>query len=98
MYLTGSYSQNKLISMDKFQKLSLSKSNLSRMLKNIVYAGKILVPALNDEPSQIVEGLHKGIISMDTFNKVQYHLNLKSRYTHKPKKINNKLFLRGFEM
>jgi site-specific DNA recombinase len=70
--------------------------NISRILKNIVYAGKIKVPMLDNEPEEIVEGLHKPIINIDIFNKVQRHLDSKSRYKYKPKKVNETLYLRGF--
>ena len=94
-FAVGLYSQNELRNMSDFKILKLSKSNLSRVLKNIVYTGKIIVPASKEETEQIVQGLHKSIIDENTFNKVQYQLGLKSRYKHKPKKQNETLYLRG---
>ena len=82
-FAVGLYSQNELRNMSDFKILKLSKSNLSRVLKNIVYTGKIIVPASKEETEQIVQGLHKSIIDENTFNKVQYQLGLKSRYKHK---------------
>ena len=75
--------------------LKLSKSNLSRVLKNTLYYGKIKIPQYNEEPEQLINGLHKPIIDINIFQKVQYHLGLKSRYKQKPKKFNNTLYLRG---
>ena len=95
LFATGVYSQSELIKMNKFKLLNLSKSNLSRMLKNIVYSGKIKVPQFKDEPEQIVKGLHKAIVDEDTFNKVQFQLSAKSRYKQKSNKYNEKLYLRG---
>jgi site-specific DNA recombinase len=95
LFATGIYSQSELIRMDKFKLLNLSKSNLSRMLKNIVYSGKIKVPQLKEECEQIVKGLHKAIVDEDTFNKVQFQLGAKSRYKQKSNKYNEKLYLRG---
>ena len=94
-FALGIYSQNEILKMPKFKDLKLSKSNLSRVLKNINYTGDIRVVAKEEEPEQIVRGLHKAIIDRDTFNKVQYQLGLKSRYKQKPKKQNETLYLRG---
>ena len=95
LFATGLYSQNELLKINKFKLLNLSKSNFSRILKNIVYSGRIRVPANNEEPEQVVNALHKNIIEIETFNKVQYHLGVKSRYKQKPKKFDNTLYLRG---
>jgi site-specific DNA recombinase len=81
--------------MSKFRKLKLSKSTLSRVLRNTLYVGDIKIPAKYDEPEQIVNGLHKPIVDIDTFNKVQYQLCVRSRYKQKPKKQNETLYLRG---
>lgn len=76
LFTTGLYSQNELLNMSKFKKYNLSKSNLSRVLKNIIYTGRIIIPAYKEEPEQIVNGLHKAIIDVDIFNKVQYQLRV----------------------
>ena len=95
LFSTGSYSQNELRNKDKFSSLNLSKSNLSRLLKNIIYTGRVKVPEYKDESEQIVNGLHKEIIDIDIFNKVQYQLGLKSRYKQKSNTQNETLYLRG---
>ena len=92
LFSTGLYSQNELRLMSKFKPLNLSKSNLSRVLKNPLYYGKIKIPQYNEEPEQLINGLHKPIIDINIFQKVQYHLGLKSRYKQKPKKCIVKLF------
>ena len=74
-FALGIYSQNEILKMSKFRELKLSKSNLSRVLKNINYIGDIRVVAKDDEPEQIVKGLHKAITDRDTFNKVEYQLS-----------------------
>ena len=94
-FALGIYSQNEILKMSKFRELKLSKSNLSRVLKNINYIGDIRVVAKDDEPEQIVKGLHKAITDRDTFNKVEYQLSERSRYNQKPKKYNDILYLRG---
>ena len=95
LFTTGLYSQNELLNMSKFKKYNLSKSNLSRALKNIIYTGRIIIPAYKEEPEQIVNGLHKAIIDVDIFNKVQYQLGVKSRYKQNPNKQSDTLYLRG---
>ena len=95
LFATGVYSQNELRTMSKFKSLNLSKSNLSRILKNPLYAGKIKVPAYNEELEEIIEGLHKAIIDSETFTKVQYQLGVKSRYKQKTNTTNDSFPLRG---
>jgi site-specific DNA recombinase len=49
----------------------IPKSTMSQMLGNLVYIGKIIVPELENEPKQIIEGLHEAIVSEQVFQKVQ---------------------------
>ncbi|MDA9069181.1 recombinase family protein [Algibacter sp.] len=94
-FALGLYSQNELLTLPKYKLLKLSKSNLSRMLKQIAYAGKIRVPANKDEIEEVVDALHQPLITMDIFRKTQIQLTGRSRYKQKPKKINEYLPLRG---
>ena len=95
-FALGIYSQNELRNNPKYKELKLSKSNLSRLLMQFAYAGKIKVPAYKDEPEMIVDALHDPLISLEVFTKVQYYLNEKSRYNQKSKKLNPHLPLRGY--
>lgn len=81
--------------MNKYKSLKLSKSNLSRILKNPIYTGVIVVPAYGEESEEIVEALHEPIVDQKTFNKVQDCLNLRKKYNHKQSKLNENLPLRG---
>ena len=92
----GIYSQNQIIKQSKFKPLKLSKSNLSRILNQIVYSGRIKVKAYKNEPEEIVDSLHKPLISVEVFEKVQYELGNRKRIKHKPVKQNNILPLRGY--
>lgn len=94
-YALGLYSQNELLKLAKYIPLKLTRSNLSRMLKQIAYAGKIRVPAHQDEVEQIVDALHEPLITMDIYRKTQIQLNNRSRYKQKAKKVNEFLPLRG---
>ena len=61
----------------------VSRSNFSVMVRNPVYMGKILIPAYEDEPEQIVEGLHEGIISEELFNEVQIVISGRKKVLNK---------------
>ncbi len=59
--------------------------------------GKVFVPAEGDEPEELVEGKHDGLISEEVFYKVQDVLNGRNRTKPKLEKaINPDLFLRRF--
>lgn len=47
------------------------RSQFSKMLRNPVYMGKIEVPATDNEPFLVVEGLHQGIVPERLFVQVQ---------------------------
>jgi len=49
----------------------ISKTGISKILRNKVYIGKIVVPELDDEPLKVIEGIHDAIIEEDLFNQVQ---------------------------
>jgi len=95
LYSSGNYSQSEILKMTRFKPLKLSKSNLSRILQNIVYAGFLDVPAFEEEPKQTKKGLHEPIIDLITFNKIQELFKVRSAQKQKPKAFNKKLLLRG---
>ena len=51
--------------------LKISRSNFSKLLRNPFYIGKIIVPKFEDEPMEIIEGLHEAIVPLKLFLKVQ---------------------------
>jgi site-specific DNA recombinase len=65
--------------------LKLSRSNFSRLLRNPVYMGKIIVPASEDEPTLLVSGIHEPIITEALFFKVQDILNGRVKSRNKTK-------------
>ena len=75
----------------------ISKTNISALLRNPVYIGKIRVPAGVDQSEQIVEGLHIGIINEATYYRVQNILNgnVSKRNQPKFKTLRSELLLRG---
>lgn len=95
-FATGAYSQNDLRTMAKYKPLRLSRSKISRVLRNEIYAGVIRVPAYKDEPEQLVNGLHQPLIDRDTFYKIQLVLDVNKNFKQKKKKLDDHLPLRGF--
>ena len=93
-FAVDDFSQNQLLKIVKYKPLRLSKSNLSRLLKNEVYTGYIRIKAFNNDPEETVKGLHQPIIDSNTFEKVQYQLKQRSRFKPKSNKYNEKLPLR----
>ena len=70
--------------------LVISKSNFGRMLRRIEYTGKIVVPAFDDEPEQLVEGVHPAIVPEDLFLRVQRLLNNNRKGRNHAPKITTK--------
>ena len=95
-YSLGIYSQNQIIQQSKFKPLNLNKNSLSRILNQIAYSGRIRIKAFKKESEQIVDALHKPLVSVEVFEKVQYELGNRKRIKHKPVKQNNILPLRGY--
>lgn len=95
VFSSGNYSQNELLNLSKYKPLKLTRSNISRLLKQIAYAGKIIIPEYKDESETIVDALHKPLISLEIYNQVQILLDKKSRFKNKPSKQNEYLPLRG---
>jgi len=50
---------------------NISNSHVYNVLSNIIYTGKLFVPANEVEADQIVEGQHEGIISLKLYEEVQ---------------------------
>lgn len=77
--------------------VKISRSNFSKLLRNPIYMGKIIVPKYEDEPMLIIEGIHEGIIGERLFYKVQEILcdNNKVRKLPVYKSLREELPLRG---
>ncbi|MBI1184312.1 hypothetical protein GC194_08575 [bacterium] len=75
--------------------LKMGTSHIDRVLRSPVYIGKIFVPAWKDEPEQIVNGVHKGIVPEHIFYKVQLKLNGKKANSGHNKASDQHLPLRG---
>jgi site-specific DNA recombinase len=76
--------------------IKLSRSRFSAMFDNVLYSGKILIPAHGDEPEAIIEGAHQAIISEELFQKTQILSSKSKAIQSKPKSTKVELPLRGF--
>jgi len=74
----------------------MSDSNFFRMLRKVVYTGKILVPEYKKIPMKIVDGYHDAITDLITFDKVQKVLDGKRWNGIVPSHKNELFPLRNF--
>ena len=77
---------------------TIARTSFMEMLHNIIYIGKIRVPAFEDEPEIIVDGEHEPLVSEDTFYRVQDLIEGRNRRKHsliKVKKPHPDFYLRG---
>jgi DNA invertase Pin-like site-specific DNA recombinase len=55
--------------------IKISRSNFSKLLRNPIYMGKIIVPKSEEEPMLIIDGIHDAIISENLYFEVQQILS-----------------------
>ncbi len=75
--------------------MKISRSNFYTILHNPIYCGKIRVKAYQDEPEQIVQGIHTPIITEEMFYDVQSVLDGRKKQNAKYSKINDSYPMRG---
>ncbi len=66
--------------------IMVRKSRFSVMLRNPIYIGKLKIPASEDEPCELVDGVHEGIVPEKVFYQIERLLN----GNHSRKRITNK--------
>jgi len=86
-YSTGNYSQEELRIKYRRHGIKLSKSQFSEMLSNVIYIGKVVVPAHDEKAKEIIEGLHQAIVDERVFYTVQKIKANKSNYKTKTKSV-----------
>ena len=74
-----------------------SESSFSAMIRNRVYTGQIFVPGSTKEEGYFVKGLHKPIVTLEQFERVQSKLasNVKAKKKVDAKSFKEELALRG---
>jgi site-specific DNA recombinase len=77
--------------------IKISRSNFSKLLRNPIYMGKIIVPKSEEEPMMIIDGIHEGIISENLYFQVQQVLSNNNKIRKLPvyKSLREELPLRG---
>lgn len=95
LFATGLYDKQELRGIMGKKGLKLSKSQFPKLLENVLYAGKILVPAFKDEEEQVVQGLHEPIVSEALFEKVQHLLKSNQKQRKLYEKLNEETPLRA---
>ncbi len=94
---TGVYSQKEVLDKLKAKGFKTSKAAFGRIVRNIIYKGDITLKAFQDEPEQVIKGIHEPLVSRITFDKVQGLINNNSnQYKVTHKKINEKFPLKDF--
>jgi site-specific DNA recombinase len=75
----------------------ISRSNFSKLLRNPIYMGKIIVPKCEDEPMMIIDGIHEAIITENLYFEVQQMLSDNNKVRKLPvyKSSREELPLRG---
>ena len=68
-------SQSEAMAEIKNMGYRISRNNMSLILRNPVYMGKIVVPKNEEEPDLLLEGVHEGLVTEEQFYKVQEILN-----------------------
>lgn len=77
----------------------IARSSFMQMLHNILYIGKIKVPACGNEEEEIVDGQHQPLIDEETFYQVQDLIEGRNHRKHtliKGKKPHPDFYLRGY--
>ena len=95
-YSTGLYSQIELVKKFNLKGLKISKTSISRILENVLYAGLIDLKKHNISPYYTITGLHEPIISEELFYKVQDIKDGKNRMIKKVRPKNSNFPLSAF--
>ncbi|NVJ48125.1 MAG: recombinase family protein, partial [Cytophagia bacterium] len=74
----------------------IKESTMSSMLRRMVYAGRVHVPAFAGRPELIREAIHEPIISFELFQKVQRILKGGNKANRMPKASQEEMPLRGY--
>jgi len=95
LFCTGLYAKEQIRKKLAHKGMTLSRSGFATVFDNLLYTGKIVVPAHKEEPEQIVEGVHQAIVSEALFQKAQVLSSKVKAIQSKPKTEREELLLRG---
>ncbi len=96
-FAAGNCTVKDIITFLNSKDIKCSKSQGYEMLRNQVYMGKITVPASDEQPITVVDGIHEAIVPAASFYKVQDIIAGRKRSFPKQTKCQpEELPLRGF--
>jgi DNA invertase Pin-like site-specific DNA recombinase len=93
---TGQYAVEEVWKRAKRKGLRGVRQNFWYNIRNPVYCGKIIVPAYQDEPLQLVDGQHEAIISETLFDQVQLVLTRRKRIRPVKRHVSPHFIFRGY--
>ncbi len=76
---SGLYSADEVRRWLNSQGIAMSKNQFPNIIRNLTYSGKILVRAFDNQPEQIVQGLHPALVSEELFAAANEVLSGKKR-------------------
>jgi site-specific DNA recombinase len=95
-YVTGQFTQEKLVKKYNLEGLNISKTSISVILSNILYAGYIDLKKHKIPPYNLQKGIHEAIISEELYYKAQEIKNGRNRMVKKIRPKNPSFPLSGF--
>ncbi|WP_276349190.1 recombinase family protein [Daejeonella sp. JGW-45] len=93
---TGLYSAEEIRKRYYNKGLKLQKQAFLNLIRNFAYTGKIFIKAWRDQPEEVVNGLHEGIVSEELFKTVQDRLDGRVKFRGIPSTKNERFPLRGY--
>jgi len=95
VYSRDIHSRERVLNSLREKGFKCSKNQFGLMLRNPIYIGKIRIKEWKDEPEEIVDGLHKALISEETYNAVQLALENRKGVSKKWNTLDSRFPLRG---
>lgn len=96
LFATGTY-KIEILRKEMYKNgLKVSRNQFCLLLRNPVYYGMIKIKAKNDEPEELVQGIHEPIISEELFFDVQSVLSGRKNLKIKHSRVNHNYPLRGY--
>jgi len=88
------YKHEEIRKMANVKGLGCSRSNFSKLIRNPVYCGLIILDR-NTQECQMVKGIHQQLVSEALFNEVQEIIGVKRKNTRKTEELRTMFFLTG---
>jgi len=89
--IIAGWSQSDVLRVFSDNQIKLQSNGLSKLLRNPVYVGKIIVPSDGENAAYLVDGVHDPIVSEELFQMVQEELSRRQQIPvkskHKPKEL-----------